>query len=224
MSEEISKEIIENLTFLNVFNEEERKYFLKYSYLIDYPKGKALIESSAVCQNVYFVISGVIRVYKMTEEGKEVTLYRVGPGSTCLFTLGCILGKTSIENEALAEVEQGVKLIAIPGDIFKELLTKSVKFLEFILGKFLTTITDLMVLTEEITFHHINQRLANHLLTNMEVNIIETTHEKIANDLGTAREVVSRMLEEFQKSGIVKLSRGKIEIINISKLKQVASL
>ncbi len=224
MDNEVSQEIIKTLRFLDVFDKDERDLFLKYSYITNYPKGKTLIESSAVCQNVYFVIDGIIRVYKMTEDGKEITLYRVGPGSACLFTLGCIVNKASFEKEALAEVEKDVKLIAIPGDIFKSLMLKNQKFLDYILGKFLTTITDLMILTEEITFHHINQRLANHLLSNMTDNKIQTTHEKIANDLGTAREVVSRMLEEFQKSDLVSLSRGKIEIINISKLKQIASM
>lgn len=225
MDNQINNILIKNLDFLELFNDSEKNLFLDHAYIVDYKKGKTIIESSAVCQSVYFVVSGIIRVYKMTEEGKEITLYRVGPGSACLFTLGCIINQPRIEYEALTEVEEDAKLIAMPGSVFKNLVTSNEKFLDYIFSKMLNTITELMILTEEVTFHHTNQRLANYLLTYLdESELIHTTHEKIAKDLGTAREVISRMLEEFQKKGIVSLSRGKIRIIDIKKLYKVASM
>ncbi|MFP4456940.1 MAG: Crp/Fnr family transcriptional regulator [Clostridia bacterium] len=225
MKNQSSDIFVKNLDFFDLFSDSEKTLFYDNTYIVNYKKGKEIIESSTICQSVYFVLSGIIRVYKMTEEGKEITLYRVEPGSACLFTLGCIINQPKIEYEALTEVEQDAKIIAVPGNIFKSLITSNEKFLDYIFAKMLNTITELMVLTEEVTFHHTNQRLASYLLTYLDKSeVIHTTHENIARDLGTAREVISRMLEEFQKKGIVYLSRGKIKIIDIQKLYKVASM
>jgi CRP/FNR family transcriptional regulator len=217
----LEKEIIDKLQFINIFSEDEKNTFFTHAYQVNYSSGKTLIESSKTCQSVYFVISGLIRVFKLTPEGKELTLYRISSGDTCLFTMGCIMGNTNFE--ALAETEQDSVLVALPGDIFKSLMFSNKEFSEMILSKILTTLTELMILTEEVTFHSINKRVASYLVSK-NTEIIKNTHEEIANELGSAREVVSRMLKEFEKSSIVTLKRGSVTIKDRKKLEILAEM
>ncbi len=215
-------EIIRILPFVEVLNAEEQNLLLENAFEVRYPAGKFLVENGALCENVYVVLDGLIRIYKMSEEGREITYYRVGKGETCLFTMGCILEHEPFD--AMAQVEKESRVLAIPGYFFEQLMNANPAFRNYVIRRLLTTITDLMMLTEEVTFHSMTQRLAGFLVNTSHdqgKTTIIMTHEKISQELGTAREVVSRMLKELEKKDILELSRGKIRLMEIEVLEHM---
>lgn len=225
-SREIQKEMIEALPFAEALSREERNMLLENAFEVLYPAGKLLVESGALCSHVYVVLDGLIRLYKLSEEGREITYYRVGSGETCLFTMGCMLEHQPFD--AMAQIEKDSRLLAVPGYLFENLMNTNPSFRNHIIRRLLETITDLMMLTEEVTFHSMNRRLAAFLLNHRhqqqeeeEEDTLVITHESISQELGTAREVVSRMLKEFEKKDLLFLSRGKIRLKNVAGLKDL---
>lgn len=218
----LEKNVIDLLPFIRFFQSKERILFFENMQLMTFEKNQNIIDDNMTCQNLFFVRKGSIRVYRLSEEGNEITMYRIGKGETCLLTLACIIGHSDFEGFAV--VEEDVDLITIPSDIFEELFSSNSQFRHYFIQLLLEKMKNLMILTEEIAFHGINKRVAKHLLWNAETSgilKIKTTHEAIAFELGTAREVVSRMLKEFEKKRIVNLSRGSIEIIDEVALKKI---
>ncbi len=218
----ITKEMFKGLLFAEALGKEEIKRVQEHAFQVDYSAGRMLVENGALCQNVYWVMDGLIRIFRMTDDGKEITYYRVGKGEACLFTMSCILDHEPFE--AIAQIEKDARLLALPGYIFEDLMQGNARFRQFIFKKLLSTIGDLMMLTEEVTFHSINKRLANFLLVEKDKQRKEAltiTHESIGHELGTAREVISRMLKEFEKKGWVSLSRGKITLVDIEALREI---
>lgn len=207
------------LPIMEILTEEEQRQLEQLAYEVHYPAGKFLVESGTFCENVYVVLNGLIRVFKVSEEGREITYYRVGNGEACLFTMGCILDHAPFE--AQAQVEKDSQVLAIPGHFFEALIQNNARFRNYVITRLLTTITDLMQLTEAVTFGSMNQRLAHYLLSLRQHQgkaVLSVTHETISQELGTAREVVSRMLKEWEKNGFVSLSRGKIKLLNLKQL------
>lgn len=221
--ETMKEEIMQALPFTDTLRDDEKRLLLESAFEARYPAGKFLVESGALCENVYVVLEGLIRIYKLSEEGREITYYRVGSGETCLFTMGCILEHQPFD--AVAEIEQPSRLLAIPSYVFERLMDENPAFRNHIIRRLLGTITDLMMLTEEVTFHSMNRRLAGFLLneSNLRGSLhLTMTHETISQELGTAREVVSRMLKEFEKKYLLVLSRGKIVIRDVEGLEGLA--
>lgn len=222
---DLKHEDIKSLIFLEDLTSEEKELLFSSAFEITYNPDKILVEDGSICQNIYFVIDGLIRIYKLTPDGRELTLYRIGPGEMCLFTMGCIMEQEAFK--AIAKIEKKTRLLAVPGDVFKSIMTQNITFQNFMFKKVLTALTELMVLIEEVTFHSINKRVASFLLHESSLHNskhLKTTHEAMAQELGTAREVISRMLKEFEKNDLVSLSRGKITLINEKKLKVIAEL
>lgn len=218
----IGAEILQELPFNEVLNAGEKDRLLANAYEVSYPAGKILAENKTLCENVYVVLDGLIRVYKLSEEGREITYYRVESGEVCLFTMGCILEHNPLD--AIVLIEKESRVLAIPDYLFQQFMDSNPKFRNYIIRRLLTTITDLMMLTEEVTFHGVNQRLANFLISMSQLQsktTINITHETISQELGTAREVVSRMLKEFERKGLLELFRGKILLKDIEKLKSM---
>lgn len=219
--EDMRVEIMEVLPFIEELNVEEQQLLLKNTYEMKYPAGQYLVENGLMCENVYVVLEGLIRIYNVSEEGREITYYRVGSGETCLFTMGCILEHKPFD--AMAQVEKASRVLAIPGYIFEELMNMNPGFRNYVIKRLLMTITDLMMLTEEVTFHSMNKRLASFLINAKHQQggqTIKATHEFISQELGTAREVVSRMLKELEKKEILLLSRGKILLKDMKALER----
>lgn len=191
-----------------------------------YPSGNVILEEGHSCQNFALIISGTIRVYKLSPEGKEITLYRIGRGDTCVLMLSCLLGNN--EYPAIAEVEENVTLMAIPKSYFKQLFFKKPAWQEFVFNTLSIRLTEVMMVVEEIAFKSMDKRIAAFVYEKIDQNIkdpaLEITHEEIAMELGTAREVVSRVLKDFEKKDIVELARGKIYIKDKIALKKIASM
>ncbi len=187
--------------------------------------GTLLMDGAGTCQDVYFLLEGSIRLTRLSPDGREITLYRVAPGEMCLFTLGCLLDGEPLD--AVAQVEQPSRLIVFPGAAFKVLFSRSPSFRQYVLIRMFTALTDLMMLTEEVAFHSMSRRLADHLLQlsgETGHSHLHTTHEQIALELGTAREVISRLLKEMEKRQLVRLARGTVTLLNQQELKKIAGL
>lgn len=217
-----TKEKIEFLSqfhdFWDHLSDEERKYTCQNTEFVTYHQGQNIHSADTRCVGVLFVKSGCLRVYMMSEEGKEVTLYRVSPGEVCILSASCVLSEITfdvyIDSEATSQV---VVLNAyafakmIDNNIYVENFSNKMKAIRF---------SDVMWTMQQILFFSFDKRLAIFLYEEFIKNgpIIRYSHMEIAKYLGSAREVVSRMLKYFENEGIVKVSRKEIEIMDKKKL------
>lgn len=214
-------EFQEALPFFTTLNNREKIEFQQQSEILIGDPGKVIVEAGVVCRKVYFVLEGSLRVFQLSEEGREMTLYRAKEGEACLFSLTCIMKEEALNT--ITVVEKKAKLVGIPVVYFEELMSENLEFQRYFLRRLLRKISSLMSRTEAVTFFSIEQRLAKYLwdrFSNHASAILFTTHEKIAAEIGSAREVVSRMLKAFQEEGVIKLSRGKITLLSQEKLKK----
>jgi CRP/FNR family transcriptional regulator len=164
------------------------------------------------------VIEGSVRVAKCAPNGRELPLYRVTPGETCIISSSCLLGNEDYNARGITEAD--TLLMLLPKQVFDELLAEPA-FRGFVFNLFAERIADLMQLIEEVAFHRLDQRLATLLLG--KGRILHTTHQHLADELGSVREFVSRLLKGFSAQGLVKLSREQIEILDPAGLRRIAS-
>ena len=167
-----------------------------------------------------------MRVFKLAESGQEITLYNVGAGEACPLNVSCILSDRPVP--AMARVEEDVEALVIPAEIFRRWMAQYESLRTFVFETFATRLTEMMSLVEEVAFRRMDQRLARRLQdifleSGTPRTSVETTHAELASDLGTAREVVSRLLKEFERLGAITLSRGKITLKNSALLRELAS-
>lgn len=175
------------------------------------------------CIGLVVVISGRFRAYIISDSGREVTLYRLFERDICLLSASCVL--SGIQFEISIEAEENSEFYIIPPNIFNELMEQSAAVANYANKIMASRFSDVMWLMDQIMFKSFDVRLAEFLLEESNVeqgDILTITHEKIANHMGSAREVVSRMLKYFQTEGIVKLSRGNIEIADRKRLETMA--
>lgn len=168
-----------------------------------------------VCHALAIVLKGVARVYKVAENGREITLYRLHPGDTCVLTASCLLNGKSFP--AFAVTESELTALMIPQDVFIGWVNEYEEWRTYVFSLVYNRLQSVITLVEEVTFRRLDVRLADHLLGRMEEQVdasIKATHESIAFDLGTSREVVSRILKEFEHEGVVALERGTILVKN----------
>ncbi len=185
------------------------------------PPGSKAFEAGASCENYLVLGSGRVRVQQVTESGREIVLYRVGGGETCILTTACLLAHENYSAEAIAETE--VSALVVPRACFERLLAESPPFRDFVFTAYAHRITDLMLLVQEVAFGHMDIRLAQRLLELSDAAaVVPMTHQDLAVELGTAREVVSRQLKEFERRGWVRLERGRIHILEIAALGDLA--
>ena len=186
------------------------------------PPGTAVFHAGDACRNFLFVLDGWVRVEKLGENGREIVLYRVGRGETCLLTTSCLIARERYPAEGVTETE--VRAVALPDELFNEALALSPEFRGFVFASFGARLTELMALIEAITFGRGDARLARRLLeSGTPSGEVVATHQELAAELGTAREVVSRFLKEFERRGYVRLARGRIEITDRAALETLAA-
>ncbi len=177
--------------------------------------GAFFYRENGPCECVGWIISGRMRVFKRSSIGREITLYPVREGETCLVNMLCaVLDRTS---PASAQAETDVEAMLVPASEFRKWVRNSTGLLEFVLESMSQRVVDLMTLVEEVAFRRMDERLGSLLHERFEhagsgQKEISATHEEIAADLGTAREVVSRLLKDLERRGAIGLSRGKIEL------------
>jgi CRP/FNR family transcriptional regulator len=187
------------------------------------PAGTVLFSDGTACHAFVLLLEGSVRVQKVAETGREIVLYRVEPGQTCVLTTNCLLADGIYGADGVAETPlQGY---TVSPSLFQELLARSAVFRRFVFSAYATRVSDLLMLIEEVAFGRIDQRLAQHLLARTadlpaESPII-TTHQELAVELGSAREVISRQLKDFERRGWLILARGRISVTNPNALATV---
>jgi CRP/FNR family transcriptional regulator len=184
------------------------------------PAGTIMFDENQACQGFPLLLSGSIRVIKASANGRELQLYRVCPGESCILTSSCLLGHT--QYHARGVVEQDVELVALPPSAFRTLLSQYEPFRDYIFGLFSERLTDLMQLVSAVAFQKLDQRLAALLIT--KSSPIHITHQALADELGSVREIVSRLLKNFADQGWVRLGREHIEVVDATALKKLSEL
>jgi CRP/FNR family transcriptional regulator len=182
------------------------------------PAGTILFDEKSACQVFPMIVEGSVRVVKSAPSGRELQLYRVLPGESCILSTGCMLGSAPYSAKGIAESE--LTFVALPPTLFHKLVAQHEPFRNYIFGLFSERITELMQLVEAVAFHKLDQRLAALLLGKGKT--IHTTHQQLADELGSVREIVSRLLKTFAEQGLVSIGREEIEIVNPPLLRQLA--
>jgi CRP/FNR family transcriptional regulator len=168
-----------------------------------------------------FLLVGTVRVQQVSDTGHEIVLYRIEAGESCVLTTACLLAYDDYAATGIAETD--VRAAAVPRDVFDDLVAQSKSFRNFVFAAFSKRITDLFLMIDEVAFQRIDVRLADKLLKlSHGDDRIATTHQKLAVELGTAREVVSRQLQEFQRRGWIARARGAVMIADRAGLQDVA--
>ena len=202
----------------NKLTETEQALLLKNARLEKAEKGKIIREGST-CVGLLVITSGQLRAYITSAEGRQITIYRLLDYDICLFSASCMM--KDIQFEITIEAEKESEFFVIPAPVYKELMNSSLVVANYTNQLLASRITEVMWLVDQVLFKSIDKRLASFLLeeSNLEdTTTLEITHEKIASHIGSAREVITRMLKYFQSEKLVKLSRGSIELTDIERL------
>lgn len=178
------------------------------------PPGTCAFLEGAHSSEVAFVLKGSLRVIKIGESGREILLYRVLPGESCILQLSSVLANVGYPANAIVENE--TEAVMVPATLFKKWINESESLRDFVYGNLSKRISSMMALVEEVAFKRMDARLIELLLnkTSTEHIAVEMTHEEIASELGTAREVVSRLLKNLENDALLELSRGRIRLTN----------
>ena len=181
--------------------------------------GQTICNQGGSCSQLALVTAGSARVYKLAESGREITLYRVEPGECCILTASCMLSERAFP--ANAEVETDLKAVTVPANCVMAWMTGSEVWRQFLWSLLASRLGDVIGLVEEVAFRRMDERLADYLAAHAEQHgtILHATHSQIAADLGTSREVVSRILKDLEQRGLLCLSRGRIDILSPLRLR-----
>ncbi len=182
------------------------------------PANHLLFQEGDACNQFIMLLSGSVRVVKPDVSGREMLLYRIRPGDSCILTVSCLLGNQRYA--ARGVLDRPVTAVSLPKSLFIELITASAPFRIYIFKFFGQRLAELVQLIEQISFQQLDQRLA--LLLLRRGAVMHTTHQQLADELGSVREVISRLLNDFKEQGAVMVERGKIQIINKTILEQIA--
>jgi len=189
---------------------ELRDALVAGSRIVEVPAGTQIFAPGQSADNLLLLLEGTVRVQQRSETGREVFLYRVHAGESCVLTTACMLAYEEYAADGIAETD--VRAVAIPRATFDHLTARSPVFREFIFKAYSRRITDLLTLIDDIVFQRMDVRLAARLLELAGEDVVHATHQKLAAELGTAREVISRILADFQRRGWIEQARGEIRL------------
>lgn len=207
---------------LNALEPALRDRLVERSRLISVPKGDRVFGAGKRPEHLLMLLSGTVRVQQTSDTGREIVLYRVHAGESCVLTTASLLAHEAYAAEGVAETD--VQAVAIPRAIFDELIATSKNFRDFVFAAYSRRITDLFYVIDEIAFRRVDIRLAQKLLELQSINnVLQATHQQLAAELGTAREVISRQLQEFQRRGWVELARGEVRLTDITALRNLST-
>lgn len=193
---------------------------LNQSHSMQLPAGSIVFDENQPCQGFPLIVSGCIRVIKTAANGRELQLYRVASGESCILSSSCLLGHAPYHARGIVETD--VDMVVLPASAFRALLEAYPPFRDYIFGLFADRLTDLMQLVTAVAFQKLDQRLATLLIA--KSNPIHITHQALADELGSVREIVSRLLKNFAEHGWVKLGREQIEVLDADALRNFTKL
>ncbi len=216
----MSDEWIARFEGLSSLSADIRQTLVARSMVVSVAAGQVIFGPGRSPDNLLLLLSGTVRVHQTSESGREIVLYRVEAGQSCVLTTTCLLAHEDYTAEGVAESD--VEAVAIPRLVFDELMAGSGAFRTFVFTAYSRRITDLFRVIDEVAFGRIDVRLAHRLIALARgAEEVHATHQQIATELGTAREVVSRQLQEFQRRGWVTQARGVIRLIDRRSLNRV---
>ena len=192
---------------------QQQQMMLDYTAIRSVPAGTVVHNGAVECTGFLLVRSGQLRAYTLSDEGREVTLYRLFDHDCCLFSAACIM--SSLQFEVIIETEKDSDIFIIPPSVYQKLMNESLPVSKYTNDLMASRFSEIMWLMDQIMWKSFDKRLAGFLVEEASIEgttLLKVTHEKIANHMGTAREVVTRMLRYFQSEGGVKLTRGTLEI------------
>ncbi len=190
------------------------------SAVISLAENKTVFHQGDACSNYLIILDGKVKVFTRAENGREILLYRLYTGDSCVLTTSCLLGNKNYPAEG--KTETPATALAVPVTQFNKALQQSATFREIVFSAFSSHLSDLITLVEEVAFGKIDIRLAKHLLNQCnDENILTSTHQNIATELGSAREVISRQLKELETKGYLIINRGSIKIIDLAAIQKI---
>lgn len=205
-------QIFQNLPFLASADPKFQQAFFDKSMAVTVPAGKFICLERNACPHLPIVLDGVARVYKANEEGKELTLYRIEAGESCILTTSCILNDIVFPANAVAVSD--VNALVVPASDVVAWMDTYPDWRRYIFGLISQRLSAVIELVEEVAFQRMDTRLSSYIReASKDTPILNKTHEMIATDLGTSREVISRLLKELENKGSVELSRGHIKVL-----------
>lgn len=220
MSASLKPRLLQNYPVLAGLDAAALDELLAGANFVSLPPGAIVFDENQACQGFPLLLEGAIRVIKSAPSGRELQLYRVLPGESCILTSSCLLGHTRYQARGVTEV--ATDLLLLPATAFQTLIDSHPAFREYVFHLFSDRLTDLMQLVSAVAFQKLDQRLAALLIS--KPNPIHATHQSLADELGSAREMVSRLLKGFAEQGWVKLRREHIDVIQPEALKRFSML
>jgi CRP/FNR family transcriptional regulator len=221
---EHKRDLLSKIPFYTMAPPDLQRAIAEAASVVRLNPGDYFLREGDTCAHFALLVSGRMRVFKLGENGHEITLYHVSAGDACPLNVSCILSEGPVP--AMAKVEEAVEAIVIPSPTFRKWMAQYEALRTFVFEMFANRLTEVMSLVEEVAFRRMDQRLARRLEDLLAGDgapraSVEITHAELASDLGTAREVVSRLLKEFERLGAITLSRGKIALRNAALLREM---
>jgi len=212
-----------HFSFLRNADQEIKKQLLNHAQIKEIPAGASICWEGDTCTQLALVLAGAVRVYKVGESGREITLYRIEEDESCILTASCILSQTRFP--AFAVTESPVRAVLIPASILREWVKRYEVWRDYVFELMSKRLATVIATVEEVAFRRVDARIAEFVANLAEENQeVKITHQEIAFELGTAREVVSRILKDFERENLIALSRGSIVIQNKPALLEKARL
>lgn len=213
---------LERLPFWAQMNDSERELVRLHTTKRSYARGELIHGGGSECLGMVLVLSGLARTFVLSEEGREVTLYRLGAGDCCVLSASCVISQITFET--LMAAEQDTELLIVASGAFGELTKQNINVRCFMYEQAISRFSDVMWAMQNVLFRRFDQRLAAFLLEEYKRTSsreIKMTHEQIAQNTSSAREVVARMLKRFASDGLVEMRRGTIRLADVDGLKKL---
>lgn len=214
--------ILNKLPFWTSLTEQEKEILRKSAVIRRYERGSFIHSSDRDCLGMLFIISGEIRTYILSDEGREITLFRLYPNDLCVLSASCVISQISFDTQMTAR--QDTEVLIIPPNITALLKEQNISVRCFLYEQATECFSEVMWAMQQILFKGLDQRLAAFLVEECErtnSNTVRMTHEQIARNISSAREAVARMLKQFTQDGLVELKRGEIIIKDTDGLKRL---
>lgn len=219
LTSEIQSRLLQQYPMLADLPAAKSDALLANASVMRLPAGTVIFDENQPCQGFPLLLSGSVRVIKAAPSGRELQLYRVNPGESCILTSSCLLGHSNYHARGI--VGQDIEMLVLAPAAFRALLAEHAPFRDYIFSLFSERLTDLMELVSAVAFQKLDQRLA--ALLAAKSSPIHATHQALADELGSAREMVSRLLKNFAEQGWVRLGREQIAITDAEALKRYAA-
>ncbi|HEX9533385.1 MAG TPA: Crp/Fnr family transcriptional regulator [bacterium] len=217
INEENYNRIARALPILRRADPQLAREFRQAASIVRLPAGSDVFAEGDQVDSIALLLAGVVRVYKIGETGREITLYRFGLGESCVLTASAILNQKTFP--AIATVEQDGEAVMIPAETFRSWVHRDDLWREFVFDMLAQRLASVMEILDQVAFHRMDARVASLLLTRSRVqNPIRITHQEIAAELGSSREVISRLLEDFASRRLVRVGRGEVEVVDAAGL------